>query len=583
MQFRRLLFVLASLLVSMPIQAANLSLSIEAPTKEQRDNIKAHLGQLPDTEQHRASFVFNSESATETALAALGFYSPNIELALDKQNDPWKLSIAVEPGPATKWQQVDIQIVGDAMQLEEFQGIALLEGLIQGQRVIHSHYDSTKSQLMGQALQLGFFDATMVTARLEIDRKRHLANAVLHFESGRRYQFGDIQFEGSDLEPELLQSMLNFESGDPYNINQVTGLSRALVQSGYFSAVKVLPLIDQRQDGQVPVRVDLTPARNHSFNVGVGYATDTKQRASITWRTPQVNTLGHSQETKIEYSDVNPYVRFLYDIPLSNPNTDILQLGLGLESNEYADIESELRHARIGRKTIHDGWIRQYYVRHLDERWDILEDSQKSQFIMPGVTWAKTRRQGNPVDPEAGLRQYYLLEVASDKMRSDANIARFVAQLKWLDRFAENHRVVARTTLGASYFEDKDLSDVPPSLRFYAGGDESIRGFGYQSLGPKIDYTDEEGNQKKLTVGGRYLATASLEYQYYLNDNWRVAAFTDGGNAFDDLEDTVDWAYSVGGGIHWMSIVGPVKLDVARSISKTNPQWRLHINIGAEL
>ncbi|MBW8191000.1 autotransporter assembly complex protein TamA [Neiella marina] len=583
MPFRCFILVFVALVAVMPVKAENLKLTIKAETKQQQDNIKAHLGTLPSSEQHRASFVFNAEPATEKALAALGYYQPDIDINLNKQKEPWQLTITVTAGVATKWQQVDVKITGEASALKPFQRIAQEQGLIEGERVIHSHYDQTKSALVSRAVRLGFFDGEMTTSRLEVDRKRRQANAVLHYHSGNRYQFGEISFEGSDLEPELLQTMLNFQQGDSYSLTQITALNRALVQSGYFGSVKVLPLIDQRSNNQVPILISLTPAKSHSFDVGVGYATDTKQRASITWRTPQINRYGHSQETKIEYSDVNPYVRFLYDIPLSNPNTDILQFGLGLESNEYADIESELRHARIGRKTIHEGWVRQYYLRHLDERWDILEDSEKSQFIMPGVTWANTSRSGNPVDPEAGLRQYYLLEFASDKLRSDANIARFAAQIKWLNRFNDNHRVVIRTGLGASYFEDKDLSDVPPSLRFYAGGDESIRGFAYQSLGPTIDYEDDEGNQQKITVGGRYMATGSLEYQYYLNDEWRVAAFTDAGNAFEDLEDSIDWAYSVGGGVHWLSVIGPIKLDIARSISENNPKWRLHINIGAEL
>jgi len=121
------------------------------------------------------------------------------------------------------------------------------------------------------------------------------------------------------------------------------------------------------------------------------------------------------------------------------------------------------------------------------------------------------------------------------------------------------------------------------SHRFFAGGDQSIRGFDYQSQGPTIT-VNSDTQTKELVVGGRYLAVGSLEYQYYFAPAWRAALFTDGGNAFDFREsENFDLLYSVGTGVHWISPIGPVRLDVAYGLSESDPEVKFHITIGAEL
>ena len=563
--------------------AASLSLEIRGATKEQSRNIKAHLGEVPESQKHVSSYVFNAEKATKNALAAIGFYHPGIHIALNKEKKPWVLVIEVEAGPEMRWNRINFNVEGAASEMAVFDTILPSHQLLTGNPIQHSQYDGAKEDLIATALQYGFFDGTLETSRLEIDRQANQANVNISYKSGPRYQFGAIKFRGTDLKPQLLNSMLPFQPQEPYKVDLISDLNRSLVQSGYFDSVKIIPQIEKRENQQVPVNIDLIPAKKHIFDVGVGYATDTEARASVTWRTPKVNKYGHSQETKIEYSQVNPFVRFLYNIPLSHPNNDILQLGAGLESNDYADIDSHLRHLQVGRKTVNKGWVRQYYLRYLDERWDIYGEQFKSQFLMPGISLSKTLRRGPVTDPTSGFRQLFKFEFGSTQLQSESDIVRTIIQFKWLKRFRDNHRIVMRAHGGASYFEDKQLSDVPPSLRFYAGGDESLRGFAYQSLGPSVNYTDREGNEQKLIVGGRYLAVGSLEYQYYLTDKWRLATFTDFGNAFDELEFDVDPAYSLGAGVHWISIIGPIKVEFARSISRQKPGWRLHINIGAEL
>ena len=143
---------------------------------------------------------------------------------------------------------------------------------------------------------------------------------------------------------------------------------------------------------------------------------------------------------------------------------------------------------------------------------------------------------------------------------------------KGLYTLADDHRFLARTRLGG--VATNRFSNVPPSLRFFAGGDQTVRGYGYETLSPK----DDEG----VGIGGRFLVVGSLEYQYEFVNNWRAAAFVDEGNAIDDPFDTL--ATGAGVGIRWISPVGPLRLDVAKGLDPGfGGEWRVHFSMGPEL
>jgi translocation and assembly module TamA len=160
------------------------------------------------------------------------------------------------------------------------------------------------------------------------------------------------------------------------------------------------------------------------------------------------------------------------------------------------------------------------------------------------------------------------------------DLLRFTANLRYIATPAPRHRLVGRTALGVAEIANGDRTDLAPSLNYFAGGSRSIRGFSYQSLGNEIDVTRDDGSTKTLVVGGDRLFTTSLEYQYYFTDKWRGALFADGGDAFDSGE--FDWNYAAGFGIHFISPVGALRIELANSLSDDNPDWYLHLNIGAE-
>ena len=171
-----------------------------------------------------------------------------------------------------------------------------------------------------------------------------------------------------------------------------------------------------------------------------------------------------------------------------------------------------------------------------------------SSYLLPGFTLSRSDRGGSLVDPSSGFSQFYQLEGASADLGSDIDLLRLTANFSYVVTPAPRHRVVARTALGAVFIADDDRINLAPSLRFFAGGSQSLRAFGYQSIGGEIEVTRDNGSQQTLVVGGDRLVTGTLEYQYYFTDTWRGAVFVDAGDAFD----STDFNLKVGPG--WCSL-----------------------------
>jgi translocation and assembly module TamA len=326
--------------------------------------------------------------------------------------------------------------------------------------------------------------------------------------------------------------------------------------------------------------VQLQAAKRHSFDVGIGYSTDTEERVSLTWRTPKINRYGHSQVTRLEYSQVNPSGRFTYTIPLKHPLNDILQLWARTEHNEYGDLDS--RQDELGaRREIRKGkWIHSYSLRGLNESWDVLQADATNDYLLLGASLSRRVTSGSIVDPKSGFNQLYTLEVGNEELGSDIDLARFTANLRYISTPWPRHRVVGRAGFGVVEIASGDRTELAPSLNFFAGGNQSIRGFAYQSIGNEIEFIQENGQKKTLVVGGDRLVTTSLEYQYYFTDSWRGALFVDGGDAFDEGE--FDLNYGAGFGVHYITAVGAIRVELANSLSDRHPDWYLHLTIGAE-
>lgn len=349
-----------------------------------------------------------------------------------------------------------------------------------------------------------------------------------------------------------------------------------------------------RIDKKIPVIVTLNADRLNSAEVGAGYGTDTGVRLRGQYRRAIVNKRGHSFDANLELSEIRQAIDGRYNIPYNHPLNDYVALVGGYEREERDDvaqgsgllIESAVAGADRVIKNPMGSWQHTFGLRYrldrLTETGDVFLDNVPDAFIANGdveqqsllLGYEISRTDSNRrVNPSKGFRQIYKVELGSESLLSDADLAIFNAGWRFIYSMGENdnHQFVGRSDLGYIYTED--FKKVPYNLRYFTGGDQSLRGFDYKSLAPQID---------GFKIGGQALAVGSLEYNYQFKEGWRAAVFSDFGNAYD-TDFSNDTEYSVGLGVRWASPIGPIRIDVASGISDDNHPIRLHFFIGSQL
>lgn len=175
--------------------------------------------------------------------------------------------------------------------------------------------------------------------------------------------------------------------------------------------------------------------------------------------------------------------------------------------------------------------------------------------------------------PRWGDSQRYTIQWSDSLWGSDADFVALEMQHTLIRTFAERHRFVLRSHAG--WIETNDFKNVPPDLRYFAGGDRSLRGYDYESISPR----DENGD----LTGATKLFTGSVEYQFKVTGKWWAAAFMDFGDAVDRWQD-FKVKKGAGLGVRWESPLGPIKLDIARPVGSGAPNnWQFYIGLGPEL
>ena len=544
------------------------------------ENARAWLGNLPQTPQQRENFVATAQERVENSLKALGYYRPAIETVVERREPVWSLAISVAPGDPVLIGSISIQLHGAATTDEAFQKLLQRIPLAEGGIFNHGDYEQFKNQVLTLGQERGYFDARFTRSKVTINATRDQAEIILHYDSGQRFRFGNIDYSANKLAPRLLAQLQPIQEGDYFDQEKLLLFQSQLQRSGYFASVVIKPRFDLVDDHSVPLSVTLHPARRHSFDVGVGYSTDTQERVSMVWRTPLVNRQGHSQQFRISYSEVNPSGEFIYSIPLSHPLDDMLRLSARVENDKYGSIDSREEELGVLRETRREKWVYSLSGRTLRESWELKDTKFEDTYLLPGFAVSSSERGGSLVDPSSGFSQLYQFEGGSEDLGSDVDLLRTTANFSYVFTPAPRHRVVARSALGAVFVADDDRADLAPSLRFFAGGSQSIRAYGYQSIGNETEVLRDDGSKQTLVVGGDRLVTATLEYQYYFRPSWRGAAFVDAGDAFDSND--FDVKVGPGIGLHYITRVGALRLELANSVSDKDPAWRVVLNIGAE-
>lgn len=538
----------------------------------------------------RATVVLASESCTapdarvrrlyrradteiRQALEVYGYYTPTIDKSLGREGDCWQATFTIKRGPRVKIRSLKFSISGPGAADELLSGQDAQPDFAVGEGLNQRAYDAWKLSLAGLARRLGYFDGRFSKSVIDVYPEKLAADIRVDYDSGERYRFGPVEFDQSVVEPELAARFVGFREGDPYDADRINDLYTALLVSGYFQGVEVITTPRPGPSPDVLVTVALTAGKSRTWTTGLGYATDTGAKFRLDYRNQRRNDKGHQLEFNSQVSKVLGGAAISYRLPDGKRHDEWFSINMGYKYENPEDSRSdEFRLGLQQSRRRRDDWRETRFVDYIHENFRVGEERGTSNLIVPGISWAEqplllTGR------PRFGRRLNLKLSGTDEWLGSDTAFVQVETGGKLILPLGSNARVLTR--LEAGWTIKDDFSDLPFSVRYFAGGDGSVRGYDYKALGP----TDIDGN----VIGGANKLVGSLEFDARIFNNWSAAVFVDSGNAFNSFS-AMSLKTSVGAGIRWYSPLGPVRFDVAVPLDRDAPDsYRIHISLGPDL
>lgn len=576
---RLMLLTLLSCIYSTSLyaQQSNVNVVINGIEKKLEDNVRLYLS-LEQQKEHALlsegrirRLHKKAPDEINKALQPFGFYRPLIKANLIQTSPAhWQASYTIDPGPQLPISEFNF-VISEQMSTDvEYLSVMENFNLHKGETFNHVEYENFKTDLAKLSVEQGYFDAHFVEHRVEIDLSNYEARIHLNYETGQRYRFGEVSLKQNVLDEDLLRRYIPFETGYPYNLNQLIDLQQTLNDSDYFRTVEVSPGQPQAGSDSIPVSVKLEPHKQHRFSIGLGYGSDTGARTKFGWQIPRLNTRGHRLNTEAKASQIGYSLATQYRVPVLNPRTDQMIYSAGVVNEKTDTSDSTVRTIGASLKRSRSAWRESISLNYQQEDYTIADISDTSTLLLLGVSWNRTWGK-NFIYAIDGLRFDTSLRGANKKLISDSDFSQMEIGIKAINSLNQHNRLIVRGNLGSTWTNEFD--QLPASVRFFAGGAQSVRGYVYQSLGP----LDTNG----LVVGGKHLMVGSIEFEHSFNNKWGLGLFYDAGNAIDDFNDPLE--RGAGFGLRWKSPVGMVRIDLASAISRDGQPWRLHINIGPDL
>jgi translocation and assembly module TamA len=527
----------------------------------------------------RAAFR-DSDQQIKRALEPFGFYDVEVDKQLSGDAEAgWKASFSVTPGAPAIVRQERVEVVGDGK--EQRRVSEALAGFAPrvGDRFDHATYEASKAVIDTSLRGAGFLDAKMTHRRVTVRPEMQSAEIDLAWQSGPRFRFGEVRFSGDSPFPEkFLQEFVPWQEGDYFNAERVLTMQQRLVDADYFELVSVQPALDERQDGRVPIDVLLNRDERTVYTGEVYYSTDFGAGVKVGAERRWLNKKGHKADVEVEYSQRLQEFATHYQIP--RPGREDRSYDFGAAYRDETTDTSRSRNFQLAATRSERRWhgfTRTLGFKYFHGDFEIGRDDEEKEFGQSTLLFAEgtlnRRRVNDRLEPRRGYVFDVGLRLASEAVVSDTDIVQAFSRYTWLQPQGEKGRFKFRAEAGAMAV--RDFNALPPDLRFFAGGDRSIRGFDYHEIG--------ETNAGGTVIGGEYLALGSVEYEYYFKEDWGAAVFADAGDAF-----TQDFNLnaSVGVGVRWRSPLGPIRVDFAFPVEHALPlkdSWRVHVLLGPDL
>lgn len=504
-------------------------------------------------------------------LSTEGFYSPRIETRMEHTGHEWTVILDVKPGKPIHVNSFDIQVAGPISE-DKSESLARLKKLRSEWRLVpgvafrHDEWNAAKRNALKILLLDGYPAASIVDSRATVNPEMLSVDLQVIIESGPNFTFGVMEIKGLKRYPDsLIERMSPISPGEPYSQDQLLELQSQLQDTPYFASASISVDIDPKQPDSVPIRVDVIENRSQKLGFGIGMSTDTGARGSIEYR--DLNFLDSAQwlGVALKLEQKRQSLGGNLQLPLSDQRfRDSINTLI-----EHADIEGvETQKMGLGAKrTFILGNVETAYgLRYfLENQYITGMDKTRSTTLSPSYSWT-LHNVNSDLYPTLGYVVNLQADIATRAILSDQDFMRGYIKVVYFYPLGNSDQLTLRGELGAVAASSR--IGIPSDYLFRTGGDQTVRGYAYQSLGVQ---------EESAVVAGRYMEIASAEYTHWFSPQWGGAVFLDGGNAADTSKSLIP-VYGYGMGARWKSPVGPLNLDIAYG-QKTRAM-RFHFSVG---
>lgn len=573
-RYYRRLVILPLLLLSMPGQAEVVFKGLSRTTEKIVRATVELAGESCTAPDARVRRLYRrADVEIRQALEVYGYYAATIDKTLGREGDCWQARFTVKRGPRVKIRSLKVSISGPGANDRSLSGKDAQPDFAVGDGLNQRAYDAYKVSLAGLARRRGYFEGRFASSAIDVYPKQLAADIRIDYASGERYRFGPVEFDQSVVDAEIARRFVEFSEGEPYDADKINDLYTALLASGYFQNVEVRTTLRPGPEPDVLVTVVLTSGKPQTWTTGVGYASNTGAKVRLDYRNQRRNANGHQLELNSQVSKVLGGAAVSYRIPDGKRDDEWFSINMGYKYENPEDSRSnEFRFGLQQSRRRTGAWRETRFVDYIHENYRVGDERGTSDLIVPGISWAE---QPLPLTgrPRRGRRLNLKLSGTDEWLGSDTAFVQIDTSGKLILPLGSNARLLTRVEAGWTIKDD--FSDLPFSVRYFTGGDNSVRGYAYKSLGP----TDAEGD----VIGGANKLIGSVEFDAMVFGNWSAAVFVDSGNAFNSFSD-MSLKTTVGAGIRWYSPLGPIRFDVGVPLDPDAPDaYRIHITLGPDL
>lgn len=516
------------------------------------------------------------------AMQAYGYYDAKWKVSTEKSGKKQDLlRFSIIPGQPIRVRKINLQKTGAGSNIPVITRLFNQFPLKDGAVLDQLDYEEWKGKAIAVLNKQGYAKAEYTRHEILIDKKAFWSEIYLWLNTGPRFRFGSITVHGAVHYPRwFVERYVSFKPGDWYAPAALAVTQSNLRNADRFSDISVHGDIRAEKNNTVPVIINLKSMPAQHIKVGAGYSTDIGPNAALIY--DNYNAFDQAQHVRVSIlaAQLNKNASILYKWPIGKNIGSEYVAQASYQNQTLSAYDSNEILASAGRQwTLRDDNNRnrsstlEALLNFEQANYTVAGEVNNSFYIYPSLQYT-VQDFRNILRPISGYSLTARTEGASKIWGSSADFVRFSARGTWRIRLSRQWVLGTRAKLGAMWLNGP-ITALPPNLRFFAGGQNSLPGYAYQSQGP----LDSDG----AVEGGRLLAVAGVNIQRFVSRNWAVVAFYDAGNAFNRFSN-VRLLQDVGLGFRWYSPVGPIRFDLAHPlVNPQAPAVRIAFSVGFSL